>query len=104
MGKFMAAMTFASKLNEDGSVIIPQEALDTLKLHPGDEIKIRIEGANGNSLSDQPDQAALQRKARRLFEAADRVAREPGQQLTDPQEAEWAQGVEEKARKMGLKL
>ena len=52
----------------------------------------------------KPDQAELQRRSARLFEEDDRTIREPGKPLTDPYEAAWAQGVEEKARKMGLKL
>jgi len=95
----MAAITFASKLREDGSFTIPPEAVEQLGLHPGDEIQVRIETTNGTL-----DQAELQRRSARLFEEDDRTVREPGKPLTDPYEAAWAQGVEEKARKMGLKL
>jgi bifunctional DNA-binding transcriptional regulator/antitoxin component of YhaV-PrlF toxin-antitoxin module len=96
----MAAMTFALKLKEDGSFTIPQEAVETLGLHPGDEIQVRIETTNGA----EPDQAELQRRAALRFEEADRIVREPGKPLTDPLEVAWAQGGEEKARRMGLKL
>ena len=99
----MAVMTFASKLKEDGTFTIPQEAVDTLGLHPGDEITIRIETRNGSHF-EAPDQAELQRRAALCFEEADRIVREPGKPLSDPIEAAWAAGVEEKARKMGLKL
>jgi bifunctional DNA-binding transcriptional regulator/antitoxin component of YhaV-PrlF toxin-antitoxin module len=104
MRSAMAAVTFASKLQDDGSLVVPQEAVEALGLHPGDEVRVRVEAANGISPSEQPDQAELQRRAERLFEEADRLVPEPGRPLTDPYEAAWAQGVEEKARKMGLKL
>lgn len=99
----MAGMTFASKLKDDGSFTIPQEAVETLGLHPGDEITVRIE-TNGAAHIGAPDQAELQRRAALRFEEADRLVREPGKPLTDPMEAAWAEGVEEKARKMGLTL
>jgi bifunctional DNA-binding transcriptional regulator/antitoxin component of YhaV-PrlF toxin-antitoxin module len=99
----MAVMTFASKLKEDGTFTIPQEAVETLGLHPGDEITIRIETMSGPHFGE-PDQAELQRRAALCFEEADRLVREPGKPLSDPMEAAWAAGVEEKARRMGLKL
>ena len=99
----MAVMTFASKLKEDGTFTIPQEAVESLGLHPGDEITIRIETTSGSHFGE-PDQAELQRRAALCFEEADRLAREPGKPLSDPLEAAWAAGVEEKARRMGLKL
>ncbi|HLV81253.1 MAG TPA: AbrB/MazE/SpoVT family DNA-binding domain-containing protein [Chthonomonadaceae bacterium] len=97
--KAMSVVTFSSRLTEDGSFTIPPEAVEQLGIHPGDEIRVRIEAANG-----MPDQAELQRRSAKLFEEDDRTIREPGKPLTDPYEAAWAQGVEEKARKMGLKL
>jgi bifunctional DNA-binding transcriptional regulator/antitoxin component of YhaV-PrlF toxin-antitoxin module len=100
----MAALTFASRLKEDSSFTIPQEAVETLGLHPGDEIMIRIEVTNGLTPIEAPDQAELQRLAACRFEEADRLVREPGQPLTDSLEAAWAEGIEEKARKIGLKL
>lgn len=99
----MAAVTFASKLNADGSLTVPREAVAILGLHPGDEIRVRIETGSEASI-EEPDQAELQRRATRLFKEADGLVREPGQPLTDPYEVAWAQGVEEKARRMGLKL
>lgn len=97
-------MTFASRLNADGSFSLPKEAMETLGLHPGDEITVRIETANGVAASEMPDQAELHRRAALLFEEADRLVREPGKPLSDPTEVIWAQSVEEKARKMGIKL
>ena len=100
----MAAMTFESKLKEDGSFLIPNEAVETLGLHPGDEIKVRIETSNGIPLTDHFDQRELHRRARLLFKEADQLIREPAKPFTDPLEAAWAEGVEEKARRMGIKL
>ena len=99
----MAGMTFALKLKEDGSFIIPQQAVKTLGLHPGDEITVRVE-TNGTAHIGVPNQAELQRRATLHFEEADRLVREPGKPLTDPLEAAWGEGVEEKARRMGLTL
>ena len=96
----MATMTFASKLQADGSFTIPREAVETLGLHPGDEIQVSIETSHGALLN----QSELQRRAALLFEEADQLKREPGKPLTDSLEAAWAQGVEEKARKLGLTL
>ncbi|HZP81017.1 MAG TPA: AbrB/MazE/SpoVT family DNA-binding domain-containing protein [Chthonomonadaceae bacterium] len=100
----MAEVTFASKLNADGSFTIPREAVETLGLHPGDEIRVRIETTKDLSIVEHLDQAELQRKAALRFEEADRLVREPAKPLTDPYEAAWAEGVEEKARRIGLKL
>ena len=99
----MAAMTFASKLNDDGSFTIPREAVETLGLRPGDDITVRIEATGGGPIG-RPDQAELQRRAALRFEEADRLVREPGKLLSEPMEAAWAAGVEEKARRMGLNL
>jgi bifunctional DNA-binding transcriptional regulator/antitoxin component of YhaV-PrlF toxin-antitoxin module len=99
----MAAITFASKLTADGSFMIPQEAVEKLGLHPGDEITVRIE-TNNPVNGEMLDQAELHRRALLRFEEADQLVREPGKPLSDPLEAAWAAGVEEKARKMGLKL
>ena|SRR5437868_13427944 len=99
----MAVMTFASKLNDDGTVTIPQEAVESLGLHPGDEITIRIETTSGSHFGE-PDQEELQRRAALCFEEADCVVRKPGKPLSDPLEAAWAVGVEEKACRIELKL
>jgi len=99
----MTAMTFALKLKDDGSFTIPPEAVETLGLRPGDEITVRIE-TNATIRTGEPDQAELQRRAALRFEEADRLVREPGKPLSDPMEAAWAAGVEEKARRIGLKL
>jgi bifunctional DNA-binding transcriptional regulator/antitoxin component of YhaV-PrlF toxin-antitoxin module len=65
----MDAVTFASKLRDDGSVAIPKEAVEELGLHPGDELTVRVEPANGTDAIDE--QAALQAKFDRFFEKLD---------------------------------
>ena len=99
----MAAITFAARFTDEGSLTIPQEAVETLKLHPGDEITVWIEVPGAHDV-EQTVQDELHRRIARLFEEADSLVREPGKPLTDPYEAEWAAGVEEKARRMGIKL
>lgn len=41
----MAAVTFASRLKDDGSLTIPNHAVEELGLHPGDEVHVRVEPA-----------------------------------------------------------
>ncbi len=38
----MAGITFAAKLSDDRSLTIPQEAVEKLGIHPGDEIQLNI--------------------------------------------------------------
>jgi antitoxin component of MazEF toxin-antitoxin module len=100
----MAAVTFAARFAADGSLTIPDEAVETLKLNPGDEITVRLETGVGVPETEQLTQDEYLRRITRLFEEADTLVREPGKPLTDPYEAAWAAGVEEKARRIGLKL
>ena len=100
----MAAITFASRLDENGTFTIPKEAVDGLGLHAGDAILVRIEADLESNIEDAADQAELHRRATVLFEEMDRTVRESGKPLSDPLEAAWGAGVEEKARRMGLKL
>ena len=73
-------------------------------LHASDEIKVQIEPANGLTPPDQPDQQELHRRARLAYSEADRTIREPGGPLTDPLKAAWGSDIEEKARRMGIKI
>jgi antitoxin component of MazEF toxin-antitoxin module len=94
----MAAVEFAAKLKEDGSLAVPKEAVEELGLHPGDELQVRIEAINGTG---QPD---YDRILAELFAEVEALIPEPGKPLSDPYEAAWGAGVEEKFRKMGFKL
>lgn len=80
----MATLTFASKLNADNCFTIPQEAVETLGLPPGDEINVRIETRYEVSLSDGVEQAELHRKASVRFQEAYCPGRETGKPLTLP--------------------
>jgi len=100
----MAAITFGARYAADGSLAIPREAVETLELHPGDEITVRIETGAAGLEVEQPSQAELRSRIARIFDEADKIVRVPGKALTDPYEAEWAAGVEEKARRIGIKL
>ena len=99
----MAEIIFAARFADNGSVTIPQEAVEALKLLPGDEINVRIE-VPAILDSEQADQVELHRRLERLLQEADHVVRVPCKPLTDPFEASWAAGVEEKARRMGINL
>jgi bifunctional DNA-binding transcriptional regulator/antitoxin component of YhaV-PrlF toxin-antitoxin module len=100
----MAALTFASKLNEDGSFTIPQEAVETLGLRPGDEITVRIE-TNGTAPLEAHDQATLQARFERFFENLDTLTFEKPVRFPagDPAEAAFAEAMDEKYRKLGFK-
>jgi len=100
----MAGVSFEATLREDGSLTIPGEAIDVLGLHPGDQVRVKVESAHGMLPDDEPDQAVLRARAARRFAEADLLVREPGKPLRDPFEAAWAAGVEEKARRMGIEL
>jgi len=100
----MASLTLAAKVSEVGNVIVPEEAIDALGLRPGDDIRILIEGVATSTEADNALQAELRQKLTSRLEEAHALKREPFKPFTDPLEAEWAKGVEEKARRMGLKL
>jgi hypothetical protein len=100
----MANLTFASRLTENLSFTIPEEAVKTLGLHPGDKISVRIEATEEDGKADAERQSELQRRAFAIFDEADNARRDTGECLKDPLEAAWAKGVEEKARRTGLKI
>ncbi len=50
----MAAVTFGSKLKNDGSLTMPKQAVEELGIHPGDEVRVRVEAGNENGERTQP--------------------------------------------------
>ena len=42
----MAAVMFASKLKNDGSLTMPKQAVEELGIQPGDDVQVRVEAAN----------------------------------------------------------
>jgi antitoxin component of MazEF toxin-antitoxin module len=96
----MAAVTFASKLKEDGSLTIPQEAVEELGLHPGDEVQVRVEAANGIATSASPKM--LDEVLKDLLAEAERLEPQPGKESNDPHERAFGEIIKEKYRKMGL--
>lgn len=95
----MASITFATKLAEDGSFVIPREAIEELGLYPGDEISIRLE-----TTQDAPSQEEYERRITLLLEEAKNLETEPGKPSSDPYEAAFGEIMKEKYRKQGLKL
>jgi bifunctional DNA-binding transcriptional regulator/antitoxin component of YhaV-PrlF toxin-antitoxin module len=95
----MTAISFASKLNDDGSLTIPSEAVEELGLHPGDEVQVRVVATNG------PDQAALQAKFELFFDNLDTIAFEKPTRFPngDQTEATFAEIMDKKYRKLGFK-
>ena len=101
----MATVNFASKLRADGSLTIPREAVDELRLHPGDEVQVRVEAATGVSQEDEGDQATLQAKFERFFEKLDTLTFEkpPSIRRSDRAKASFSEAMDEKYRKLGFK-
>ena len=95
----MPAVTFASKLATDGSVAVPREAVEELGLHPGDEVRVRVEAATGTHDQDSLDSALSD-----LLEEARRLAPQPGLSPSDLQESAFGQVLKEKYRKQGFAL
>lgn len=101
----MATVTFASKLKEDGSLSMPKEVVEELGLHPGDEVQVNVEAANGANRIEELEQARLQRKFDAFFDRLDTLTFEsPTKALTgDPAEAGFSDAMDEKFRKLGFK-
>ena len=98
----MATMTLAYRMTDQQELTIPQEALAQLGLREGDAFQVKIETI-GSEFA-QTDLQELRRKAEKLFAEADSIERESSKPLNDVLEAEWARGVEDKARRMGITL
>ena len=101
----MAAVTFASKLKDDGSLTMPSEVVEALGLHPGDEVQVRIEAANGAGQRQELDQDALQAKFARFFDNLDTLTFEAPNKFPkgDPAETAFVEAMDEKYRKLGFK-
>jgi antitoxin component of MazEF toxin-antitoxin module len=95
----MATISFASKLKDDDSLTMPREVIEELGLHPGDEVQLRVEAANGTA-----DQTYYNQVIAELLEEARNVKPEPGKPGNDPQEAEFGEIMKEKYRKQGFHL
>lgn len=49
----MVSLDCITKVNEDGSVILSEEALQLLHLHPGDEVEITVHKRSQSSQDNQ---------------------------------------------------
>jgi hypothetical protein len=97
----LATVTITVMASEDGTVTIPRDAVEKLGFHPGERAHIALaSGEIAETSSDLDYDSILDR----LFDEAANLVLEPGEPLSDPLEAAWGAGVEEKYRKMGLKL
>jgi len=101
----MATVTFASKLQNDGSLVMPKEAVEELGLHPGDEVQVRVEVTNRAGHLEKPDQAALQAKFDQFFDHLDTLTFEKPTKFPSGDQAETASAelMDEKYRKLGVK-
>src|SRR5205085_696620 len=59
----MAAVTFASKLNDDGSLAVPRHAVEELGIRPGDPVRVRVEAASDNGDRTRPTMLSRARQA-----------------------------------------
>ncbi|HZT44176.1 MAG TPA: AbrB/MazE/SpoVT family DNA-binding domain-containing protein [Chthonomonadaceae bacterium] len=99
------AITFSAKLKDDGSLTVPKEAVEQLGLHPGDEVQVHLESANGAIQTDESDQTTLQAKFERFLEKLDALTFEKPAKFPagDPAEAAFVEAMDEKFRKLGFK-
>ena len=101
----MAAITFASKLKEDGSLTIPTEAAERLGLRSGDEVQVRVEAAHTNTSSRESDQNELQAKFDQFFEGLEGLTFDKPSKFPegDPAETAFVSAMDEKYSKLGFK-
>ncbi len=101
----MAAVTFASKLKSDGSLALPEEAIEELGIHPGDEVQVRVEAADRASHSEKPAQADLQARFECFFDNLDTLHFEKSAKIVgrDPAEAAFTKSMDEKYLKLGFR-
>ncbi len=97
----MTAVTVAVTASDDGTLTIPKHVAEALGLYPGQEAELVVEARNGRMDAESPDYDSILDS---LFAETDNLVLEPGKPLTDPYEAQWGAAVEDKFRKMGLKL
>jgi hypothetical protein len=55
----MAGVSFSSRLQEDGSLIVPQDAATKLGLHPGDEVDVSIKPSCHHGKYAEPRQLGV---------------------------------------------
>ena len=100
----MANITFDCTLDKQGSFTIPRVVLEQLNIEIGDPMRLRVEITKKVNIDASPNQTELQCRASQLFARSDQSVREPMIPFTDSHESDWAKGIEEKARKMGLQI
>ena len=101
----MSAVTFASKLKKDGSLVMPKEVAEQLGLHPGDQVQVWVEVANGATPIKEPDQEAIQAKFERFFDNLNTLTFEKPTHYPngDLSEVAFTQVMDEKYQKLGFK-
>lgn len=96
----MAAVTFDSKLNADGSLLVPEEAIEALGARPGEALHVRVETANGTKAPI--GQRLLSDALVDLLAEAERFEGRPGLESSDATSNEFGDIVKEKYRRLGL--
>lgn len=101
----MTTVTFASKLTKDGSLSIPQQAVEELGLRPGDEVQVNVEVINGANLAEEIEQERLQKRFDAFFDRLETLTFEPPTKPHTEETVESGFGdmMDEKFRKLGFK-
>lgn len=102
----MALISYTARVEENGSLTLPEEAREALDLKPGEEIEVLIprngtgeHDARSRKEEDTRRQALLQQ----MYAEADAVERQPVT-YSNPQKAQVADLIAEKHRRMGMKV
>ena len=81
---------------------VPDEAIKELGLHPGDQVHVRVEAANGATAASEPKM--LDEVLKDLLEEAERLEPQPDKESDDPYEHAFGEIVKAKFRRMGFKV
>ena len=96
----MAIQQFMATVRSDGSLILPREIKDTLRLKPGEVVLLSLDRSEASWDSQEtPDPFDLAA----FFAQTDAVERQPSTP-PDPQKAQVAEETAAKHRKAGLKI
>lgn len=101
----MVAITFELKMGENGTLTIPVEAVEQLGIHPGDEVRVRVEAAEPRRRALEQEQESLQAKIDDFFAGMSHDTFQKPSKLPSGDEAEdaFVAAMDEKYRRLGFK-
>ena len=77
----MTAISYIGRVQEDGTLSLPQDAQEILGLHPGDEVQVRL----SSNVQEAPPQKPSEKARAALHEI---VKRQEGRRYTDGSQTE----------------